>query len=53
MKKSDIIFWAALGIIAFFLYYKGNDVHKEYYDHIREKVQTQHNVIPKEGQVKE
>ena len=37
MKKSDLIFWGVLGVVALFLVLKGNDVHRDYYKYIADK----------------
>ncbi len=44
MKKSDFFFWGVLAAIALFLVLKGNDMHRDYYDLISQKVKQQHNV---------
>lgn len=42
MKRSDLFFWSILIIIALFLVFKGNDMHREYYDMIAQKNQQIH-----------
>lgn len=41
MKKTDYIFWIALGIIALFYLLKGNSMHDEKYKIIQEQAQVQ------------
>lgn len=41
MKKTDYIFWIALGVIALFYLLIGNSMHNERYQKIKEKQQVE------------
>ncbi|MBP9491087.1 MAG: hypothetical protein KBE77_06525 [Aliarcobacter sp.] len=39
MKKMDYVFWIVLGFIALFYILKGNEMHTEKYEKIKEKIE--------------